>query len=70
MPIVAASIGVGSFAKSLGRLGRPYLPFEQLLTVEPQAGERASHCVPAAALALLASSDTAGTQRASIAVSR
>jgi probable H4MPT-linked C1 transfer pathway protein len=70
-PIVGAGIGSGLVREVARRLSRAYLPFEQLLKVEPRAREWASHCAPAAALALLASLDgDAGEAPASIAVSR
>jgi probable H4MPT-linked C1 transfer pathway protein len=54
-PIVGAGIGSGLACEVARRLGRPFVPFEQLLQVEPCARAWASHCAPAAALALLAS---------------
>jgi (4-(4-[2-(gamma-L-glutamylamino)ethyl]phenoxymethyl)furan-2-yl)methanamine synthase len=56
-PIVGAGIGSGLLREVARRLGRSYRPFEELLQVGPQVRERASHCAPAAALALLASLD-------------
>jgi probable H4MPT-linked C1 transfer pathway protein len=58
-PIVGAGIGSGLMQEIARRLGRSYVPFEQLLDAEPRARASASHCAPAAALALLAASDGA-----------
>ena len=55
-PVVAAGIGVRVVREVARRLGRNAIAFEALIDVAPQAGEAASHCAPAAALALLASS--------------
>jgi probable H4MPT-linked C1 transfer pathway protein len=62
-PIVGAGIGSGLVGEIARRLGRRHVAFEQLLTVEPQARDSASHCAPAAALALLAWSDGGAIQR-------
>jgi len=56
-PIVGAGIGSGLVQEIARRLGRPYVPFEQLVEAEPGARASASHCAPAAALALLAALD-------------
>jgi (4-(4-[2-(gamma-L-glutamylamino)ethyl]phenoxymethyl)furan-2-yl)methanamine synthase len=53
-PIVGAGIGEAVIGEVARRLGRAYVSFASLLDVEPQARERASHCAPAAALAVLA----------------
>jgi (4-(4-[2-(gamma-L-glutamylamino)ethyl]phenoxymethyl)furan-2-yl)methanamine synthase len=55
-PIVGAGIGSGLVQEIARRLGRPYRGFAQLIDVEPRASDWASHCAPAAALALLAAS--------------
>jgi probable H4MPT-linked C1 transfer pathway protein len=56
-PIVAAGIGGAVIREVSRRLGRTCLGFESLLDVAPRARAAASHCAPAAALALLASVD-------------
>jgi (4-(4-[2-(gamma-L-glutamylamino)ethyl]phenoxymethyl)furan-2-yl)methanamine synthase len=56
-PIVGAGIGSGLLEGLSRRLARSYVPFEQLVNVQPEARARASHCAPAAALALLAAQD-------------
>jgi probable H4MPT-linked C1 transfer pathway protein len=53
-PIVGAGIGEAVIGEVARRLGRAYVSFASLLDVAPQARERASHCAPAAALAVLA----------------
>jgi probable H4MPT-linked C1 transfer pathway protein len=53
-PIVAAGIGAAVIEEIARRLGRSCLGFGTLLDAEPQARAWASHCAPAAALALLA----------------
>ena len=55
-PVVGAGIGTSVLEEITRRLGRPYVPFETLLDAAPDARQWASHCAPAAALALLASS--------------
>jgi probable H4MPT-linked C1 transfer pathway protein len=65
-PVVGAGIGSELAHEVARRLGRSFIPFEQLLQVEPCARAWASHCAPAAALALLAS-ETIAAERASIA---
>src|SRR5258708_24202528 len=55
-PIVGAGIGAKVVAEVARRLGASFIAFETLLDVVPQARDAASHCAPAAALALLASS--------------
>jgi probable H4MPT-linked C1 transfer pathway protein len=55
-PVIAAGIGAGVVREIARRLGRESIRFETLLDVAPPAREAASHCAPAAALALLASS--------------
>jgi probable H4MPT-linked C1 transfer pathway protein len=67
-PIVGAGIGSELAREVARRLGRSFVPFEELLQAEPRARTRASHCAPAAALALLAS-ECAAAGRASIAMS-
>jgi probable H4MPT-linked C1 transfer pathway protein len=52
-PIVAAGIGAAVIGEVARRLGRSRLGFETLLDVAPHARPWASHCAPAAALALL-----------------
>ena len=54
-PIVAAGIGGAVIGEVARRLGRTCVGFESLLDVAPHARAAASHCAPAAALALLAS---------------
>jgi probable H4MPT-linked C1 transfer pathway protein len=53
-PIVAAGIGTKIIAEVARRLGRAHVGFETLLDVAAGARAQASHCAPAAALALLA----------------
>jgi (4-(4-[2-(gamma-L-glutamylamino)ethyl]phenoxymethyl)furan-2-yl)methanamine synthase len=53
-PIVSAGIGAGIAGAVAERLGRPHVPFENLLDVAPEARAPASCCAPAAALAILA----------------
>jgi probable H4MPT-linked C1 transfer pathway protein len=59
-PIVGAGIGAGIGASVVAevarRMGSKFIAFETLLDVVPEARDAASHCAPAAALALLASS--------------
>jgi probable H4MPT-linked C1 transfer pathway protein len=57
-PVVGAGIGTGVVSEIARRLGRDFIAFEALLDVAPEARDAASHCAPAAALALLASSIT------------
>jgi probable H4MPT-linked C1 transfer pathway protein len=57
-PIVGAGIGTGVVREIARRLGRDFVAFETLLEVAPQARVAASHCAPAAALALLGASIT------------
>jgi len=52
-PIVAAGIGGTVSGEVARRLGRICVGFESLLDVAPHARASASHCAPAAALALL-----------------
>jgi (4-(4-[2-(gamma-L-glutamylamino)ethyl]phenoxymethyl)furan-2-yl)methanamine synthase len=54
-PVVAAGIGTAVVAEVARRIGRTSIGFETLLDATPQARIPASHCAPAAALALLAS---------------
>jgi probable H4MPT-linked C1 transfer pathway protein len=56
-PVVAAGIGSTMIGEIARRLGRTCIGFESLLDVAPHARLRASHCAPAAALAVLASED-------------
>jgi len=53
-PIVGAGIGARLVRTVAQRLGRTHVAFEDLLDVAPQARQQASHCAPAAALAILA----------------
>jgi uncharacterized hydantoinase/oxoprolinase family protein len=53
-PVIGAGIGEGVLREAARRLGRDYIPLESLLDVSPQAQPWASHCAPAAALAVLA----------------
>jgi probable H4MPT-linked C1 transfer pathway protein len=55
-PVVGAGIGADVAREIARRLGCEFIAFESLLDVAPQARAAASHCAPAAALALLASS--------------
>jgi (4-(4-[2-(gamma-L-glutamylamino)ethyl]phenoxymethyl)furan-2-yl)methanamine synthase len=54
-PVVAAGIGGTVITEVARRIGRTSIGFETLLDATPQARISASHCAPAAALALLAS---------------
>ena len=54
-PIVGAGIGAAVLGEVARRLGRPYVDFETLLDIAPEARQSASQCAPAAALAALAS---------------
>jgi probable H4MPT-linked C1 transfer pathway protein len=56
-PIVAAGIGGAVIGEVARRLDRTCVGFESLLDVAPRARAAASHCAPAAALALLACAD-------------
>jgi uncharacterized hydantoinase/oxoprolinase family protein len=56
-PVVAAGIGVAVIGEVARRLGRSCIGFESLLDVAPHARAWASHCAPAAAVALLASAE-------------
>lgn len=56
-PIVGAGIGDAVVREAAQRLGRDYVAFDTLLDVVPTARDWASHCAPAAALAVLASMD-------------
>jgi probable H4MPT-linked C1 transfer pathway protein len=53
-PMVGAGVGEAVLREVARRLGRAYVPFGSLLDVAPAAERWASHCAPAAALALLA----------------
>jgi probable H4MPT-linked C1 transfer pathway protein len=53
-PIVAAGIGDTVVQEVARRLGRKHVGFAGMLDVAPEARDWASHCAPAAALALLA----------------
>jgi hypothetical protein len=55
-PIVGAGIGTAVIAEVARRLRRPYVAFDTLIDVAPQARAAATQCAPAAALALLAPS--------------
>ncbi len=54
-PLVGAGIGTAVLGEVVRRLGRPYVDFESLLDIAPEARQSASQCAPAAALAALAS---------------
>jgi probable H4MPT-linked C1 transfer pathway protein len=56
-PVVAAGIGRAVIGEIARRLGRTSIGFESLLAVAPHARAWASHCAPAAALALLGGED-------------
>ncbi|HEY6256131.1 MAG TPA: hydantoinase/oxoprolinase family protein [Xanthobacteraceae bacterium] len=58
-PIVAAGIGDAVVGEVAQRLGRKHIAFGTMLDVAPEARDRASHCAPATALALLAPHETA-----------
>jgi (4-(4-[2-(gamma-L-glutamylamino)ethyl]phenoxymethyl)furan-2-yl)methanamine synthase len=60
-PIIGAGVGAGMASAAAQRLGRGYVEFASLLDVVPQARERASHCAPAAALAILANGERANS---------
>jgi (4-(4-[2-(gamma-L-glutamylamino)ethyl]phenoxymethyl)furan-2-yl)methanamine synthase len=53
-PVVGAGIGTAIVAEAARRLHRPYVAFDGLIDVTPEARAAAVHCAPAAALALLA----------------
>jgi len=53
-PIVGAGTGEAVTREVARRLSRGHVPFASLLDAVPEARERAAHCAPAAALALLA----------------
>jgi probable H4MPT-linked C1 transfer pathway protein len=53
--VIGAGIGTAVLEEVARRIGRPYVAFETVLDVAPDARQWASHCAPAAALALLAS---------------
>ncbi len=53
-PVVSAGIGAGVIGAVARRLGRDHVGFASLIDVAPTARQRASHCAPAAALAILA----------------
>jgi probable H4MPT-linked C1 transfer pathway protein len=53
-PVVGAGIGTAVIAEAARRLHRPYVPFDHLIDVVPEARTAAEHCAPAVALALLA----------------
>jgi hypothetical protein len=55
-PVVAAGIGGNVLRELSRRLGRPHLPFGDLIDAAPAAREAAAHFAPATALAILASS--------------
>lgn len=56
-PVVAAGIGSTVIREVARRLGRSYADFDVFLPVEPEARDAARHCAPAAALALLGSTE-------------
>jgi uncharacterized hydantoinase/oxoprolinase family protein len=53
-PIVVAGIGEAVVREVAQRLDRKHIAFGTMLDVAPEARDWASHCAPAAALALLA----------------
>jgi uncharacterized hydantoinase/oxoprolinase family protein len=53
-PVVGAGIGTAVVAETARRLHRSYVAFDDLIDVAPEARAGATHCAPAAALALLA----------------
>jgi uncharacterized hydantoinase/oxoprolinase family protein len=53
-PVVGAGIGTALVAEAARRLHRPYVAFDGLIDVTPEARAAAVHCAPAAALALVA----------------
>jgi (4-(4-[2-(gamma-L-glutamylamino)ethyl]phenoxymethyl)furan-2-yl)methanamine synthase len=53
-PVVGAGIGTAVVAEVARRLSRPYVTFDSLIDAAPEAHAAATHCAPAAALALLA----------------
>jgi probable H4MPT-linked C1 transfer pathway protein len=53
-PVVGAGIGTAVVAEAARRLHRPFVAFDSLIEVAPQARAGAAQCAPAAALALLA----------------
>jgi hypothetical protein len=59
-PILGAGIGDMLVREVARRLGRRHLSFDTVLDVAPDARARASHCAPAAALAVLASASHPG----------
>jgi probable H4MPT-linked C1 transfer pathway protein len=59
-PLVVAGIGRDILHEVARRLGRPHIAFDCLFDAAPQARDLASHCAPAAAVALLAASDKSG----------
>jgi probable H4MPT-linked C1 transfer pathway protein len=56
-PVVSAGIGEGVIREVARRLGRDHVGFASLIDVAPAARERAAHCAPAAALAILANGE-------------
>jgi (4-(4-[2-(gamma-L-glutamylamino)ethyl]phenoxymethyl)furan-2-yl)methanamine synthase len=54
-PVLGAGIGVRLVSELARRVGRSYVGFDTLLDAAPAVREWASHCAPAAALALLGS---------------
>jgi (4-(4-[2-(gamma-L-glutamylamino)ethyl]phenoxymethyl)furan-2-yl)methanamine synthase len=59
-PVLGAGIGEAIVQEVARRLERPYVSFGSILDVAPAARVQASHCAPAAALAVLASMSTRG----------
>jgi probable H4MPT-linked C1 transfer pathway protein len=54
-PMVGSGIGEMVLREVARRLGRPYVGFDTLISVEPSARAAALQCAPAAALAIIAS---------------
>ena len=54
-PVVGAGIGRGVIRDLSGRMGRPFIAFDDLIEALPEARAKACDCAPASAVALLAS---------------
>jgi hypothetical protein len=52
-PVLAAGIGSSDVAVIAARLGRPVIPFAELVDATPELAAWATACAPAVALALL-----------------
>jgi probable H4MPT-linked C1 transfer pathway protein len=61
-PIVGAGIGTAVIQEAARRLGRRYVAFDSLIDASPDSRVAATHCAPAAALALLAPALLADSQ--------